>query len=161
MAESAPTTPASDMAIPDALPVLPLRDAVVFPLTAVPLAVGQARSVALVDEVMRGNRLLALVAQRDPKTEPAMPDDLHRVGTVALIHQLARAGDGSVRLVVQGLERIRILDWVRTEPYLVARIAPAPEEVPQGTEVDGLRRAVADLFHRLPVRIERQGHGLP
>ncbi len=143
--------PASDMAIPDALPVLPLRDAVVFPLTAVPLAVGQARSVALVDEVMRGNRLLALVAQRDPQAEPAMPEHLHGVGTVAVIHQLARSPDGTVRLVVQGLERIRILDWARTEPYLVARIAPAPDEITPATEVDALRRAVADLFHRLVV----------
>jgi ATP-dependent Lon protease len=143
--------PASDMAIPDALPVLPLRDAVVFPLTAVPLAVGQARSVALVDDVMRDNRLLALVAQRDPQAELAMPEHLHGVGTVAVIHQLARSPDGTVRLVVQGLERIRILDWVRTEPYLVARIAPAPDEITPATEVDALRRAVADLFHRLVV----------
>ena len=60
-----------DFNIPDALPILPLRDAVMFPLTAVPLAVGQPRSVRLVDDVMRGNRLLALVAQRDPATEPA------------------------------------------------------------------------------------------
>jgi ATP-dependent protease La (LON) substrate-binding domain len=81
---------ASDIAIPDALPVLPLRDAVVFPLTPVPLAVGQSRSLALVDEVMRGNRLLTLVAQRASGAEPAMPDDLHRVGTVGLIHQLGR-----------------------------------------------------------------------
>ena len=102
--------------IPDALPVLPLRDAVVFPLTAVPLAVGQARSLRLVDEVMQGNRLLALVAQRDPKAEPAGPDDLYRVGTVGVIHQLARVPDGTVRLVVQGLERIRVLDWVGTDP---------------------------------------------
>ena len=63
-----------EFAIPDALPVLPLRDMVPFPLTAFPLAVGQPRSVRLVDEVMRGNRLLALVAQRDAKVEPAMPE---------------------------------------------------------------------------------------
>src|SRR5919106_2178962 len=90
-----------DFAIPDALPVLPLRDAVVFPLTAVPLAVGQPRSVRLVDDVMRGNRLLALVAQRDARTEPAGPEDLYRVGTAGVIHQLARVPDGSVRLMVQ------------------------------------------------------------
>src|SRR5262249_56794618 len=89
-----------DVTIPDALPVLPLRDAVVFPLTALPLAVGQPRSVRLVDDVMRGNRLLALVAQRTAKTEPA-PEDLHRMGTIGVIHQLARAADGAVRLMVQ------------------------------------------------------------
>ncbi len=138
-----------DFGIPDALPILPLRDAVVFPLTAVPLAVGQPRSVRLVDDVMRGNRLLALVAQRDAKADPATPDDLHRVGTVGMIHQLARVPDGSVRLMVQGIERIRLLDWIGTEPYLVARIEVARDQTVQTAEVDALRRAVLDIFRRL------------
>jgi ATP-dependent Lon protease len=138
-----------EFTIPDALPVLPLRDAVVFPLTAAPLAVAQPRSVQLVDDVMRGNRLLVLVAQRDPKPEPAAPDDLYRVGTVGMIHQLARAPDGSVRLMVQGIERVRLLDWVGTEPYLVARIEAAREPVDQATDVDALRRALVDIFRRL------------
>ena len=79
---SEPGAGPGDFDIPDALPVLPLRDVVLFPLTAFPLAVGQPRSVRLVDEVMRGNRLLALVAQRDAKAEPATPEDLYPVGTV-------------------------------------------------------------------------------
>ena len=138
-----------DFVIPDALPVLPLREAIVFPLTAVPLAVGQPRSVRLVDDVMRGNRLLALVAQRDPKAEPATPADLHRMGTVGVIHQLARVPDGSMRLMVQGIERIRLLDWIGTEPYLVARIEVAREQTVPATEMDALRRAVVDIFRRL------------
>ena len=96
-----------DFVIPDALPVLPLRDAVVLPSTAVPLAVGQPRSVRLIDEVMRGNRLVALVLQRDAKAEVSVPGDLHATGTVGMIHQFMRAPDGSVRLMVQGIERIR------------------------------------------------------
>jgi ATP-dependent Lon protease len=135
--------------VPDALPVLPLREVVMFPLTAAPLAVGQPRSLRLVDDVMRGNRLLALVAQRDPKAEPAMPEDLHRVGTVGVIHQLARTPDGSVRLMVQGLERVRLLDWIGTEPYLVARIEVAREQPGETTEMDALRRAAVDVFRRL------------
>ena len=151
MADSPPGP--ADFTIPDALPVLPLRDAVVFPLTAVPLAVGQARSIRLVDDVMRGNRLLALVAQRTA-AEMAGPDDLHRVGTAGMIHQLTRAPDGSVRLMVQGIERIRILDWLGTEPYLVARIEAAPDQAPdqaaaQATEIEALRRAVIEIFGRL------------
>src|SRR5215471_21807031 len=118
MAE-APAAP--EFTVPDALPVLPLRETVVFPLAAAPLAVGQPRSLRLVDDVMRGNRLLALVAQRDPKREAAALEDLHRVGTVGTILQLARPPDGSVRLMIQGIERIRLLDGVGTEPYLVAR----------------------------------------
>jgi ATP-dependent Lon protease len=140
--------PGADFVVPDALPVLPLRDAVVLPLTAVPLAVGQPRSVRLVDEVMRGNRLLALVAQRDAKTEPG-PEDLLRIGTVGMILQLARAPDGTIRLMVQGVERIRLLDWVGTDPYLVARVEAYPDQAVQTTEADALRRAVVDVFHRL------------
>ena len=148
---AAPPGP-GDVKVPDALPVLTLRDAVVFPLTALPLAVGQPRSVRLVDDVMRSNRLLALVTQRDPKAEPATLADLHPIGTVGVIHQLARAPDGSVRMMVQGLERVRFLDLIGTEPYLVARVEAAPEQsVPaaQTTEVDGLRRAVMDIFRKL------------
>ena len=143
-----PPSPAG-FVLPDVLPVLPIRDSVVFPLTAAPLAVGQPRSVRLVDEVMRGDRLLALVAQREAGTEPAMPEALYRIGTVGMIQQLARAPDGSVRLIVQGIERIRILDWVSTEPYLVARVEAAPDQVVPATEMDALRRAVADIFRRL------------
>jgi len=140
---------AGEIAIPHALPVLPLRDGVVFPQTAVPLAVAQPRSVRLVDEVMRGNRLLALVAQRDPQTEPVGLDDLHRVGTAAMIHQLARGADGSVRLMVQGLERVRLLDLVGAEPYLVGRVEVAAEQAVAAPEVDALRRAVVEIFGRL------------
>jgi len=138
-----------DFVIPDALPVLPLRDAVVLPSTAVPLAVGQPRSVRLVDEVMRGNRLVALVAQRDPKVEASAPGDLRGIGTVGMIHQLMRAPDGSMRLMVQGIERIRLLDFVSTEPYLVARIEVSREQTGEATDIEGLRRAVVDIFRRL------------
>jgi ATP-dependent Lon protease len=135
--------------VPDVLPVLPLRDALVFPLTAAPLMVGQPRSVRLVDDVMRGNRLLALVAQRDPAPEAATPEALYRLGTVGMIHQLARVPDGSVRLMVQGIERIKILEWTGTDPYIVARVEAAPDQVVGGTEADALRRAAADIFRRL------------
>jgi ATP-dependent Lon protease len=139
----------SNVSIPDAVPILPLRDAVVLPLTALPISVGEPRSVRLVDDVMRGNRLLGLVAQRDPNVEPAAAGDLHRMGTVGVIHQFARVPDGSVRVMVQGLERVRLLDLLSSEPYLVVRVEPAPEASVQGTEVDALRRAVLDIFRRL------------
>src|SRR3989442_8724550 len=138
----------ADVTIPDALAVLPLRETVVFPLTVAPLVVGQPRSLRLVDDVMRGNRLLALVAQRDPKVESAGPDDLHRLGTAAVIHQMARVPDGSVRVMVQGLERIRLLGFVGTEPYGVARTERAPQPVAQPTETAPLRPAVCATFAR-------------
>jgi ATP-dependent Lon protease len=152
---AAPPVGPEEPKIPDVLPVLPLRDLVVFPLTAVPLMVGQPRSLQLVDDAMRGNRLIALVAQKDGKLEAAGPDDLYPIGTVGMIHQLARVQDGTLRLVIQGLERIRIVDWVGTEPYLVARIEVAPEEDVHDTEVDALRRALLDLFRRLVAASDR------
>ena len=137
-----------DLGIPDALPVLPLRDAVVFPLTVVPLAMAEPRAIRLVDEVMRGNRLLALAAQRTA-TEPTTPDDVHRIATMGAINQLGRMPDGSVRIMVQGIERIRLLDWVATEPYVIARVEAAREPMVHTAEVDGLRRAVVSIFRRL------------
>ena len=139
----------TDFTIPDALPVLSLPDAVVFPLTAVPLFVQSRAAIRIIDDVMRGNRLLVFVAQRNAKMDDVTPDDVHRVGTVAAIHQMARTPDGSVRVMVQGIERVRLLDFVAKDPYLVARIERAPEQAAAGPELDGLRRAVVDLFRRL------------
>jgi len=137
------------MPIPDALSVLPLRDTVAFPMAVIPLLVGQERSVKLVEDAMRANRLIALVAQKEMEARPAGPEDLYRVGTAAVIQQLLRAPDGSLRLVVQGLERIRIVEFARTEPYLVARIERSPEGAEEGVEVEALLRAVRDLVRRL------------
>ncbi|HET6371250.1 MAG TPA: LON peptidase substrate-binding domain-containing protein, partial [Nitrospiria bacterium] len=136
--------------IPDVLPVLPLRNTVVFPLAVAPLLVGQERSIKLVDEAMRTNRLVALVTQRRAEIQPAGPDDLYRVGTVGTIHQLLRGSDGTLRLIIQGIERVRIVDFVRTEPYLVARIEKSPEvEAEEGMEIEALVRTLRDLFKRV------------
>ncbi|MGA2501715.1 MAG: LON peptidase substrate-binding domain-containing protein, partial [Tepidisphaeraceae bacterium] len=126
----------------------------IFPMAVVPLAVGRPESVKLVDDAMRGGRLVALVAQRtDTDTAVATTfENLYRVGTAGIIHQLARMPDGSLRLMVQGIERIRLLDVQQTEPYLVVHIAPAPdtrETAAESTETAALRRAAVDLFRRL------------
>src|ERR687889_1450200 len=150
MASDAQPESPGRLEIPEVLPVLPLRGGtVVFPLAVVPLNVGLERSIRMVDAVMRGNRMLALVAQRGDEPQQAGPEDLYTIGTAAIIHQLMRAPDGTVRLIVQGLERIRLLDFVATEPYLVARVAAAPDRMSPGFETEGLRRAVLDLFRRL------------
>jgi len=138
-----------EIAVPDALPVLPLRGAVVLPLTVMPIEATQARSIQLVDEAMRGNRLVALVGQKDPQIEQAGPDDVYRIGTMASIHRMARTPEGAVRLIVRGIERIRILDWPRTEPFLVARIELAAEVTDHTTESEALSRALAEVFGNL------------
>lgn len=135
--------------LPEALSILPLRDTVAFPMAVIPLIVGQERSVKLVEDAMRANRLIGLVAQKEMEARPAGPEDLYRMGTAAVIQQLLRAPDGTLRLVVQGLERVRILDFTKTEPYLVARIERAPEAGEEGVEVEALIQAVRDLIQRL------------
>src|SRR5207237_1634823 len=98
----------------------------------------------------RGNRLLVFAAQREAKPDaPVPPENVHRVGTAGAILQMARMPDGSVRAMVQGLERVRLLDFVAKDPYLVARIERAPEQIPAGPEIEGLRRALVDLFRKL------------
>src|SRR6185312_17169462 len=91
--------------LPDALPVLPLRDVVVFPDMAAPIGVGQPRSIDLVDDVLRANRLVALVTQKNADAVPAHAGDLFRVGTLGVLHELGRS-DSAIRLAVQGLRRI-------------------------------------------------------
>jgi ATP-dependent Lon protease len=136
--------------IPEFLPVLPLRGGtVVFPLAVLPLAVGQPRSVRLVDDVMRGERLVALVAQKQPAAEAPGPGEIEEVGTAGIIHQMVRGQDGVLRLVVQGLERVRLHEYTQTEPYLVARVEPLPDRNGGGVETEALVRTVKDLFGRL------------
>src|SRR5215211_5679833 len=87
--------------LPDALPVLPLRDAVAFPDTMLPLAVAQERSIKLVDDALGGNRMLVMVATKDPDNEEPGPDDLYRVGVVGVVARMLKVPDGTVRILVQ------------------------------------------------------------
>lgn len=135
--------------IPPELPLLPLRGLVVYPQTAVPLTVGQPRSIKLVDEVVSGDRLIALVTAKDPDLETPGPDDIYRVGTIATIHRLFRAPDGTIRMLVQGIARVAVDDFAATEPFLRAKIHAAPETVEKSLEVEALTRNVIDLFTRL------------
>ncbi len=134
---------------PDVLPVLPLREMVVYPTMVAPILVGQERSVKLVNDVITSNRLVALVAQQNVGPRPAQPDDLYRVGTMALIHEISVAQDNTLRIAVQGLERVRLRDFVRTEPYLVARVQRAPEVQDAGVELEALIRSARAVFVEL------------
>ncbi len=139
---------------PEILPILPLRGVVVYPSTAVPLTVGQPRSVRLVDDVTASEtKLVGLVAARDPELEQPGPGDLHPVGTIATVHRLLRAPDGTVRLLVQGLERFRLGEFVQEEPYLKARVHLAPETVESGLEIDALARNARDQFQQIVAMI--------
>ena len=134
---------------PDVLPILPLRGVVVYPFTAVPLTVGQPRSIKLVDDVVAGDKLVGLLAAKDAELETPGPNDLYRVGTIAIIHRLLRAPDGTIRLLVQGVDRFRCGEFVEEEPYLKAHIELAPEKVEEGLEVDALARNARDQFQQI------------
>ena len=112
--------------LPQVLPVLPLKETVVFPESMTPLAIGQDRSIKLIDDVVAGERMLALVAVRESDEEIETPgfDDLYDIGTAAIVHKMIRVPDGTLRILVQGLERIRIDRRLQDEPYLVAEISP-------------------------------------
>ena len=104
MAESTPP----DFQMPEEMPVLPLREFVVFPYMVLPLFLTRERSVAAVEDALAGDRLLLLAAQRNPEIEDPEPDDLHQVGTVAMVMRILRLPDGRVKVLVQGLAKARI-----------------------------------------------------
>ena len=111
----------SDAASACKLPVLPLKETVVFPESMTPLAVGQERSVKLIDDVVSGERMLALITVRNPEADPPGWDDLYRVGTLAVVHKMIKVPDGTLRILVQGLQRVRLVEPQQEEPYLDGR----------------------------------------
>ena len=134
---------------PDVLPILPLRGVVVYPNTVVPLTVGQARSIKLVDDVVGGDKLVGLVAALDPEKETPGPGELYQIGTIATVHRLLRAPDGTVRLLVQGMERFKLGEFVAEEPYLKAHVHLLPEVVESNLETDALARNARDQFQQI------------
>jgi ATP-dependent Lon protease len=133
--------------VPGTLPVLPLRETVPLPDTLTPLAVGQERSVRLVNDVLRGDRMLVMVASRDPEVETPTPEQLYDVGVVGAIARMIKVPDGTIRILVQGGQRVHIDDWVRDTPYLVANVSELPDIEPtESAELEALTRNVQQTF---------------
>src|SRR6266545_1338075 len=124
--------------LPDALPILPLRETVTYPDTLTPLAVGQERSIKLVNDVLSGSRMLAMVASKDPENDTPGPDDLYRVGVAGSVARMMKVPDGTLRILVQGGIRVKIVDYVSEEPYLVARIEQMPDVLVPSDELEAL-----------------------
>jgi ATP-dependent Lon protease len=138
-----------ELELPSALPVLPLKDTVVFPDSVLPLAIGQERSVRLVDDVVSRDRLIALVASRDRDIEEPGWHDLYEVGTAAVVQKMIRVPDGSLRILVQGIRRIHLVDRVEDEPYLVGHFEEVPDVYKESPETQALKQNVQNLFARL------------
>jgi ATP-dependent Lon protease len=139
----------ADVALPGELPVLPLRDSVTYPDTLTPLAIGQERSVQLVNDVLVGNRMLVMVASREPEEETPGPKQLYDVGVAGMVARMLKVPDGSLRILVQGGQRVRIESWEKEQPYITARVSELPDVVEEGPELTALMRNVQQTFSQI------------
>src|SRR6266702_1722658 len=146
--------------IPDVLPVLPLKDTVIYPFAVQPLGVGQERSIRLIDDVMRGNRLVVLVAKKSAEIEQAGPDDIFKIGTVSLIARMIRMPDGTIQIIVQGLERVAIGEFTQQKPYLVARVTLKPDIQEDDDETEAIKRNVVSYFRLLVALVQNLPEGI-
>jgi ATP-dependent Lon protease len=131
------------------LPLLPLKETVVFPDSMMPLAVGQDRSVKLIDDIVGGEGHAALIAVRTEEVEEPGWEDIYTVGVEAAVSRMLKMPDGTLRLLVQGLRRIRLLGPVRDKPYLVGRFEEAPDVIDVSDEIEALTRNVQTQFARV------------
>jgi ATP-dependent Lon protease len=139
------------VSIPSELPILPLRDTVLFPNSFLPLAVARESSVRLIEEAIAGSKLVGVFTQRDASIEEPTQDDLHRIGTATHIHKMFKLPDGSLRLIVQGLSRLRLESITSVRPYLRARVSPAEDIVREDDrlEIDALQRNIKTNFQHV------------
>jgi ATP-dependent Lon protease len=139
------------VSIPSELPILPLRDTVLFPNSFMPLAVARESSVRLIDDAIANGKLIAVFTQRDASVEEPVQDDLYGVGTATHIHKMFKLPDGSLRLIVQGLARLKLDEVVSTHPYLRARVSAASEDTNDADrlEIDALARNIKTNFQQV------------
>jgi ATP-dependent Lon protease len=135
--------------LPDRLPVLPLRDTVTYPDTLTPLAVGQERSIQLVNDALTGDRMLVMLGSTDPEVETPGPGQLQKIGVAGVVARMLKVPDGSLRILVQGGQRVRVEEWLGEEPYIVARVSELPDVVEEGPELTALMRNVQQTFTRI------------
>jgi ATP-dependent Lon protease len=139
------------LAIPDELPILPLRDTVLFPNSFMPLAVARESSVRLIDEAISAGKLIGVFTQRDASIEEPSQQDLYEVGTASHIHKMFKLPDGSLRLIVQGLARVTLDHITETRPYLRGKVTPAHEALDDRDrlEIDALLRNIKTNFQQV------------
>jgi len=147
-----PGSEQTEFTVPSELPILPLRGVVVYPMMWLPLTIGQERSIHLVDDALveaPENRIIGLFTSQDPEVEEPTPDQIYAVGTAAIVHRMLRTPDGTVRLIVQGVERIRVKRYFQEQPYLRAEVEVIPDAEEETLEQEALARTTLELFRRL------------
>ena len=144
--------------LPGELPILPLRNSVFFPGAVMPLTIGRAKTIRLIEEATRENSLLGIVTQRAPEIDDPTPEDLYDIGTAARIIKLARTGKDGFNIVVEGIARFRVDDITQEEPFFTSKITPMLDEGTGDVEVEALAhnlkntaREVIDMLPEIPV----------
>src|SRR5712692_6448981 len=141
----------TDMAVPEIVSILPLRDLVVFPHAVLPLAAGRESSLRLIEDAVRAGRPIGTFGQLDATMDAPTENDLHRIGTFTAIHKVIKQPDGPVRLAVQGLSRIRLIEVVQTHPFIKARVEEVSETMPPAgdLESEALVRTATTVFRKI------------
>ena len=134
--------------IPELLPLIPLRDLILFPNLVVPLFVGRERSIRALEEAMRGEHLVALATQKSAETQDPGADDIYDIGCIATVMQELKLPDGTAKALVEGQKRFRILEYVQTDPYMIVRIEPIIEDDTIDVETEALMRALVNDFEK-------------
>src|SRR5438477_1195556 len=150
-ATGAPETPArvSSASLPELLPILGLSDIVIFPGMVAPLLVETAQSTKLIDDVVGGDRLLGVVLQRNAEAENPMPHEMYEVGSVARVLKMLKFPDNTVRVLVEGLWRIRIKNYTTTDPYLIAKFDLIEDVLENSVELTAMMRNAQSQFQEI------------
>jgi ATP-dependent Lon protease len=135
--------------VPAELPLLPLKDTIVYPLTVYPLVIGKEKSIKLINDVTVGDKILGLTAQKKADAEVSGISDIYSVGTMARILQMVKVPDGTLRVLVQGIERIKIAEFVQTDPFFRAKVESATEKTEKSVELEALMRGVSEVFQKM------------
>ena len=134
--------------IPNEIPILPLRGTVLYPDLILPIMVGRKKSVKLIDDAMDSDRIIGVITQKRSEIEDPKENDLYSVGVAALILRMIRELDGSQRVIVQGISRVKVKEYIQREPYYKARIDNLEEGFAQGVEIEALMMNLKNLFQR-------------
>lgn len=141
--------------IPEKIPVLPVRNIVLFPMVSMPMMIGREKSIKLIDDVLVSNRFVAIVAQKDPDIEDPQETDLYRVGCVGIVLKMMKFPDGQIRTLIQGISRVNIDEFLSSEPYFTARISQIKESFDYSgdsqAKINALKKSFQILSERSPI----------
>src|SRR5437773_4088062 len=138
--------------IPGQLPILPVRDAVIFPNAVIPLTVGRESSVRLINDVQQRDGMLVVLTQRDKRIDNPAQSDLYDIGTVSMVHRAMKTPEGNLFVIIMGVSRVRIDEFLQFEPYIRVKIRPIPDERDEdeaSVDFQALRRSVVNQFERI------------